>query len=438
MKTRTDLERVGAAVLDEARTELFLSMPYLAPAMGRLEHRMDLTTRLIATDGEMIRYSPVGLIRVYREHPYVLTRTYLHLLLHCLFRHVFESEHYPDEELWNLSADIASEHVIDSMDNRAVNRTASDFREEWYRKLEKEVRVLTAERIYAYFEYHPLPYELLVKLSNEFLADDHVFWRMLDEKKKPRPRSDAENELASRLQNEWRKAAKRVSAAMEAKGPKAGAGTGNLDVMLRADSGNRTDFRELLKKFAVVREEMRVDPDSFDYGFYWYGLSHYGNLPLIEENEFAESEKVEELVIAIDTSASCDADAVRAFLGQTAAVLSDGSRFFRRVRIHILTCDTEVRGDVLLTKAEEMKKYAEGFHVEGGGGTDFRPVFAYVSELIRKKDLRRLKGLLYFTDGFGIYPKRPTPYTTAFVFRENHPCDADAVPPWALKLYMKE
>ena len=57
MKTRTDLERVGAAVLDEARTELFLSMPYLAPAMGRLEHRMDLTTRLIATDGEMIRYS---------------------------------------------------------------------------------------------------------------------------------------------------------------------------------------------------------------------------------------------------------------------------------------------------------------------------------------------------------------------------------------------
>ena len=40
-----------------------------------------------------------------------------------------------------------------------------------------------------------------------------------------------------------------------------------------------------------MREEVSVDMDSFDYGFYMYGLQHYGNMPLIEENEFREAKK---------------------------------------------------------------------------------------------------------------------------------------------------
>lgn len=435
MKSRTELEAAGEALLDETRTELFVSMPFLGPAMGVLTHRMDLTTRLIGTDGETVRYSPAGLIQVYRRHPYVLTRIYLHLLLHCLFRHVFSAEEYADGEVWDLSADIAAEHVIDGMDNPAVNRTASDFRASCYRKLEEEVRVLTAERLCSYFLRHPLSYEELTRMRKEFAADDHVFWRM--PKRERERRTGSGQEALNRLSDEWRRTAKRVSASLRGEGRKAGKGTGSLDVMLRADSAGRTDFRALLRKFAVVREEMRVDPDSFDYGFYWYGLQRYGNLPLIEENEFAEAKRVEELVIAIDTSASCDRGAVRAFLGQTAAVLARQESFFRRVRIHIMTCDTEVRDDVVLTKAEEMTRYAEGFHAAGGGGTDFRPVFARVNEMIRKGELRSLKGLLYFTDGFGVYPKRPTPYTTAFVFREGCPCDTEAVPEWALTLYMR-
>ena len=50
---------------------------------------------------------------------------------------------------------------------------------------------------------------------------------------------------------------------------------------------------------------MTVDPDSFDYNFYSYGLSLYGNMPLIEPQEWKEVQKVEEFVIVIDTSMSC-------------------------------------------------------------------------------------------------------------------------------------
>ena len=51
-----------------------------------------------------------------------------------------------------------------------------------------------------------------------------------------------------------------------------------------------------------------MDPDSFDYTFYSYGLTMYGNMPLIEPQEWKEVQKVEEFVIVIDTSMSCSGE----------------------------------------------------------------------------------------------------------------------------------
>ena len=70
-------------------------------------------------------------------------------------------------------------------------------------------------------------------------------------------------------------------------------------------------------------------------------------------------------------------------------------------------------------------------------GTDFRPVFAYVQNLRNTGALRNLKGLLYFTDGDGIYPERPTDYQTAFIFYREKALH-QKVPVWAHKLYMDE
>lgn len=56
-----------------------------------------------------------------------------------------------------------------------------------------------------------------------------------------------------------------------------------------------------------------------------------------------------------------------------------------------------------------------------------------MDELIRAGEFSDLKGLVYFTDGYGVYPERMPPYRTAFVFLEEDYRDAD-VPPWAVKL----
>ena len=69
------------------------------------------------------------------------------------------------------------------------------------------------------------------------------------------------------------------------------------------------------------------------------------------------------------------------------------------------------------------------------GGTDFRPAFLYVEQLMRAQRFSALKGLIYFTDGKGIYPVKMPPYDTAFVFMEESYSDVD-VPPWAIKIIL--
>ena len=86
-----------------------------------------------------------------------------------------------------------------------------------------------------------------------------------------------------------------------------------------------------------------------------------------------------------------------------------------------------------ITSQEELEEYMDHFRLLGEGGTDFRPAFEYVEKLILENEFQDLRGLLYFTDGKGIYPKKRPPFETAFIFCEES-CEASQVPPWAIRL----
>ena len=72
----------------------------------------------------------------------------------------------------------------------------------------------------------------------------------------------------------------------------------------------------------------------------------------------------------------------------------------------------------------------------GFGGTDFRPVFEYVNQMIEHHEFDDLRGLIYFTDGNGVYPKRRPDFETAFVFVDDDEFDYE-VPSWAMKLVLE-
>ena len=145
-------------------------------------------------------------------------------------------------------------------------------------------------------------------------------------------------------------------------------------------------------------------------------------MPLIEHLEYQEVNRMEELVIAIDTSGSCSAATVRRFMEETYGILSDHENFFRKMNLYIIQCDSFIQDVIHVTCEDDWKNYLTHITIHGRGGTDFRPVFAYVQDLRNTGALRNLKGLLYFTDGDGIYPERPTDYQTAFIFTVKRPC----------------
>ena len=122
---------------------------------------------------------------------------------------------------------------------------------------------------------------------------------------------------------------------------------------------------------------------------------------------------------------------------QYAFVSLGNDSFFRKVNIHIIQCDDQIQTDQKITCEEELKSYMEKLELKGEGGTDFRPAFAYVDEMIRQHAFEHLRGMIYFTDGRGIYPAKRPVYETAFVFMEEEYEDVD-VPPWAIKIILEE
>ena len=133
---------------------------------------------------------------------------------------------------------------------------------------------------------------------------------------------------------------------------------------------------------------------------------------------------------------STSGELVRQFLACTYAVLRSAGTFTRKVNIHIIQCDDQIRSDTAIQDLEELRDYMDHFALNGGSTTDFRPVFDHVAKLLDAKIFTNLRGLLYFTDGMGVYPEKRPPYETAFILLGEPPLSV-RMPPWAIRLVLE-
>lgn len=83
-----------------------------------------------------------------------------------------------------------------------------------------------------------------------------------------------------------------------------------------------------------------------------------------------------------------------------------------------------------------MRKWIEGLRIHGGGGTDLRPVFQRVDELVEHGEINDLNGVICLTDGYASFPKCATPHKTAFVLTPDGA--QNLVPPWAMTFMLEE
>ena len=419
-----DTVNLCTQIFTNARNELYLNMHYLDLALSSFGFEADPTLSSVATDGFVIYYRPEWVFAMYKRGRVHINRAFLHMVFHCLFCHL-DTRGKRAKDYWNLACDIAMESVIDGLYKKCVHVPPSPYRRELYLRLGKQMPVLTAEGIYDALQNMNLNERQYERMAEEFLVDDHSYWDL--------PEDSPKTPIVR--QTQWSNNREKVQTEMETMGNQQDEESKSMLEQVQVENRERYDYRRFLQRFSVLREEMQVDPDSFDYIFYTYGLSLYGNMPLVEPLESKEVSRIEDFAVVIDTSMSCSGDLVRRFLEETYDVLCQSDSYFKKTNIHIIQCDEQVQQDRLITNREEMEAYMRDFTIIGQGGTDFRPAFTYVEHLIKMGAFQRLRGLLYFTDGYGTFPAKMPPYDTAFVFMKDDYRDVD-VPPWAIKLIL--
>lgn len=410
----------------QARNELYLNMRFLDVPLSGFRFEAERGLNGLRTDGFAVYYEPGWVMELYKRGRAAVNRAFLHMLFHCLFGHL-DGRGDRDKPFWDLACDIAMESVIDGLCRKCVHVSSSPLRRETYLRFRKSLgqETLTAQGVYKALKEENPGERRFRQLWAEFLVDDHSRWEEPETPSK-----------AMERKKRWKDNRERMQTELETGSKEGGEDDQGLLDELAVENRERYDYRQFLRRFAVLKEEIQVDMDSFDYAFYTYGLSLYGNMPLVEPQESREVYRVEDFAVVIDTSMSCSGELVQRFLEETYDVLSQSESFFRWVNVHVIQCDDQIRSDVVITRAEDLADYMEHLTLKGLGGTDFRPAFDYVNGLRAAGAFSRLRGLIYFTDGKGIYPVQAPPYDTAFVFVKDQYSD-ESVPPWAMKVILE-
>ena len=430
-------------ILAYARNSLLVNMRFLDSALSRFEWRDDIPDMTFATDGRYLCYDPMHVLRRFKTGKTVMTRDYLHVVMHCIFRHMFINS-LVNRAAWDLACDIAVEAVISGFGLNTLETDGEEKRQKLYAEYEKKAGKLTAERLYRYFLDSGKTEKELENMRGPFYADDHILWYLTNGEKAEMGLGDGDGQSNSESESgavycseeDWKSISEHIQTDMETFHAQ-GDTSGNFMQNLRELNREKYDYTSFLKKFAVLGEVMKINPEEFDYVFYTYGLRLYEKMPLIEPLEYKDVKRIKDFVIAIDTSGSVAGDLVQTFLQKTFNILKSTESFFSKINLYIIQCDAAIQEASKITTQQEFDAYIANMTLKGFGGTDFRPVFGYVNWLIEKKEFINLKGLIYFTDGYGVFPEKKPSYETAFVFIDDEFNNYD-VPPWAIKLTLKK
>lgn len=421
-----EMHKLAARIWDLSKDKLLVNLRFLDVALSSLRFTPKAGTGMVCCDVNMpeaatVFYDPAVVIRLYKKNPGDVIRLHLHMLLHCIFSHSYKYDRV-EQELWDVAVDMAAENVALSLGIAGIETIGDEERREVLQQWKARTGVLTADRIYRKLREDRPGITELLELGNLFKRDTHEGWGAV--------------ETIELTQAQWKKISERIKAELKSFSEDKSDDRTMLQNLEEATK-ETYDYGDFLRRFSVSGEDMQINDDEFDYVYYTYGLSLYGNLPLVEPLEYKDVNKIKEFVVAIDTSGSCRGNVVQAFLNKTYSILKSSENFFRKVNIHIIQCDSEVRSDTKITNDDEFEEFMKNGQLEGFGSTDFRPVFTYVDKAIERGEFENLKGLIYFTDGYGIFPEHKPPYNydTAFVFLEDD-FEKPPTPPWAIKVVL--
>lgn len=471
--------------LEACRNQLFFENRFLEQALFRLKWEEGGAV-YFGSDGGCLYYSADYILKRYMQEPKQLMMDYLHTVMHCLYQHPF---FVPQEqrEYWDVAADIAVECILEEMaaeDIPLFDTPQGQARRNTIKRIQDKINAMSAQKIFVFLLRNmPSDKDFLAffgmsfaELCALFRRDEHRLWyadKSTEESStqqggmQSKENSTEQGEMQSKessaekddiqpkehrtrtddrrigrsqkqIQQVWKGVAEQMLMDLQSFSRHTrGDLSGNMVKTLQKLTRENFDYSTFLLKFAArLEERMQTDMDEFDYVFYTYGLRLDKRMPLIEPLEYKDKYLLREFVIAIDTSGSCEGELVEKFLTKTYNILRQTESFTSKVNIHLIQCDAVIQEDVTIQSQQDLEEYIAHFTLKGFGGTDFRPVFEHIERMMESGAIQRLEGLLYFTDGYGIFPAKPPKYKTAFVFLDQE--ENVKVPAWAMKVYIEE
>jgi predicted metal-dependent peptidase len=385
------------ARLKKARLDLVLDVPFFGTLAFKLKTEIDASKETAATDGVSIRINP--------DFAAKLTQPQLAGLLveeigHCAMGHLWRATGR-DPGLWNKACDQVLWETIAGLQNATDGRISLPPTA----RVDPQYSGLAAEEVYHRMRQNSGSdpssggddYQSPGGMDAPAKPDDKSGDGESDEEGEGKGEGECEGqgegegkgqtEPADNLEQEWQAAVAQAATVERQKSQ------GNLPAWMKRLVEEliepRVPWYEYIREFChrLARE---------DYSFRRVNRRHLARgfvLPSLH------SERLGPIVGAFDTSGSIfgHPPLVQALLSELQGVLD----ICRPETLHLISCDTRIHQHIEFVPGDTLL----GFEPQGGGGTDFRPIFQAADALPEPPAC-----LIFLTDLYGTFPDHAPDY----------------------------
>ena len=353
--------------LAETKAKLMLEHPYIGAIAAELETTANSEVLTFRSDGTSLEYNPEYLEKASADE---IMFALANGAMHTMFRHA-QRRARRVSRIWQAAIDIAVNAIL----------RKNGFVLPPYVYYDERFEGMYAEEIYAV-------------LTEEMRENDSL------EPETDSEERDYENDISKRSastrrvppshRNETEECDADIYEALFRKYEKQQALPEGLEMLLPQWYRSHIDWRTRLHRYLAeyLKTTYRFLPPNMKYLYRGMALPS------------AVSDTVT-FVVAVDSSGSIDETLLGRFLAETEAIVQS----FDNYRIEFIVADDRIRSHTTFYPGEPLR-----YRIEGGGGTDFRPLFNYVEKTVYDPKL-----LLYFTDAQGVFPQRAPLYDTLWV-----------------------
>ena len=328
--------------------------------------QIEITKKLptAATDGRKIFFNEEFLYSLSSKEQNALM---LHEVLHMALLHVTRRQNR-DPHIWNIAADIVVNDLIERNTSFPLPQGAiTDTRFQ-----DKSVEYIYEALLKSKKKYKLVINDILQPGNSEYNEEDTNLSEPLSQ------------EEADEIESFWKDKMEILKNSSE---HNLSNGKGSLPAGIEQEISTilepEVDWRHALWKYVG---KTPADFDELDRRFIYKGL-------------YLESLLTEavEVSVCIDTSGSVSDELLKQFAGELKGIL----RSYPNVKCSLFFADTGLAGPYEIDRIEQMPKAI------GRGGTSFIPFFDYLKKNGEENNLLGNNKLsIYFTDGYGDFPKQ--------------------------------